>query len=233
MKKTLATLLAVLMCCSLHSQDFNTMSGDWIRLKVEHKNGDRLPNGHSLHALIRYHFTKKEVYIVGAGNTTPLTYVRTGNMLRIGPGQTLIIEDYTETALTLLEAEGNQPVRYYMIPTESFQASGRLRYPYEVINSDTVYSSASGIDPIYTGKNSFLYDIMAGFGQVTAGFDFSFVIKKDGTVGDVTINASTNPKQNKRLIQLVKKSSGKWIPATYKGKPINVRPSEKIALNNR
>ena len=73
--------------------------------------------------------------------------------------------------------------------------------------------------------------IMIGF-RDKVGFDYSYVVMKDGTIGDVTINASTNPKLNKRLTQLVKKSSGKWLPASYKGKPINVQINGKVSLNN-
>jgi hypothetical protein len=119
-----------------------------------------------------------------------------------------------------------------LIPTDSFQVSGRIKYPYEVIGADTIYINKPGIEPIYPkGNNGFMNDIVTGFSQ-PAGFNFTFVVQKDGTIGDVTIKASSNPKLDKRLIQLVKKTSGKWIPATYRDKPINVRQVSVISVNN-
>jgi hypothetical protein len=233
MKRMLGTLFVMFIFCSAYSQDFNTMAGDWIRVKAEYKDGGKLPNNHGSRVIVRYHFTKKEVYQVIASNTLPTAYSRTGNVLKIAPVQIFVIESYTDKQLTLVDAEGHQPVRYYLIPTDSFQVSGRLRYPFEVVDSDTIYSNTPGIEPIYPkGQNEFMNYIMTGFTQ-KVGFNFSYVVQKDGTIGNVTINASTNPKLNKRLVQLVKKSSGKWIPATYRGKPINVRQNGAISLNSR
>jgi hypothetical protein len=232
MKKMLATPLFVLINFLTFGQDFNTMTGDWIRVNAEFKDGRKIPGNHTSRVLIRYHFTKKEVYHISPGSTLPSEYVRTGNILKIGPVQTFAIEEYTDKALTLVD-NGREPIRYFLIPTDSFQISGLFKYPYEVINGDTVYTNRPGIEPIYPkGQNDFMTSIMTGFTQQVA-FDFSYVVKKDGTIGDVIINASTNEKLNKRLIQLVKKSSGKWIPGNYKGEPINVLQTEKIALNSR
>jgi hypothetical protein len=233
MKKTFVTLFVALINFSLYSQDFNTMEGDWMRVKVEYKDGEKVPNNNGSRALIRYHFTKKEIYQVIQGSTIPSEYTRTGNVLKIAPIQVFAIEAYTKKALTLVDADGAQPMRYYMIPTDSFQVSGRIKYLNEVVGTDTIYASAPGIEPLYAkGQNEFMKSLMMGFSQ-TVGFQFSYVVQKDGTIGDVTIKVSTNPKLEKRLIQLVKKTSGKWIPATYKGKPVNVRQSENLSLNNK
>jgi hypothetical protein len=229
MKKALAALFVISSYC-VNCQDFNTMAGDWIRVDVEYANGDRVPNGHNARAFVRYHFTKKEVFLV-SGNTLLTSYTRAGNQLRIGPIQSFIIERYSDSNLTLVEAHAADPIRYFLIPTDSFQVSGRLGYPFEVVGTDTVYKAMPGIEPIYPkGHDELNHSIVAGIAQ-QAAFDFSYVVKKDGTIGDVTVNASTKPKMNKRLIQLIKKSSGKWIPATYKGKSINVRQEDKIAMS--
>jgi hypothetical protein len=231
MKRTLTTLCVVFIFYSLAAQDFNTMAGDWMRVKAEYINGDRIPNNHSAHVFTRYRFAKKEVLLVFPGNAIPGTYTRTGNILKIGPVQSFLIEEYTDKSLTLVESAGANPIRYYLIPIDSFHVSAAFKYPYEIVDTDTIYSNTPGIEPIYPkGKSDFMNYLMAGFTQ-EVGFNFSYVVQKDGTIGDVTIAASTNPKLNKRLIQLVKKTSGKWIPGTYKGKAINVRENEKIAFN--
>lgn len=208
------------------------MTGDWIRVKAEYMDGGKIPNGNAAYAFVRYHFTKKEAHMVFTENTTPVPYARTGNVLKIGPVLEFNIEAYSKKALTLLELNQPDPIRYYLIPTDSFQVSGRVRYPYEVVGADTIYANAPGIEPIYPpGHNEFIRSIQSGFTQ-TVGFNFTYVVQKDGTIGDVTINASTNPKVDKRFIQLIKKSSGKWIPATYKGKPINVRQKGRLGFSH-
>lgn len=233
MKKTLVTLFAVSIFCSVYSQDSNTMAGDWIRVKAEYKDGGKLANNHASRVVVRYHFTDKEVYQVITTNTHRAAYTRIGNVLKIAPVQVFVIEAYTDNALTLVDAEGDHPIRYFLIPTDSFQVSGILKYPFEVVDTDTIYTNTPGIEPIYPkGQNEFMDYIMRGFTQ-QVGFNFSSVVQKDGTFGNVTVKASTNPKLNKRLVQLVKKSSGKWLPATYKGKPVNVRLDGAMAFNSR
>jgi hypothetical protein len=231
MKKTSTTLLIVFLYFSCYSQDFNTMTGDWMRIRSEYKDGRQVPSNDGSRILVRYHFTKKEVYQLMGGNTIPNTYTRTGNVLKIAPFQAFVIEEYTDKKLTLVEAEGGQPIRYYLIPIDSFQVSGKIKYPYEIINADTIYTITPGIEPIYPkGENEFMRSLMAGFTQ-QVGFNFTYVVQKDGTIGDISIKASTNPKLNKRLIQLVTKTSGKWIPARFRGKPINVRLRGEMSFN--
>lgn len=230
MKKTLTTLFVVLTYCSLHSQDFNTMEGDWIRVNAEYADGMKVPYNHGSRIFVRYHFTKKEVYQVVSGNTVISAYTRSGNVFNIPSVQDFVIEEYTDKTLRLVEVKGDHPIRYYMIPTDSFQVSGVLKYTYEVNGADTIYTSIPGIEPIYTkGQHEFINTIMMGLAQKVA-FTFTYVVQEDGTIGDVTVINSTNPKLNKRLIQLVKKSSGKWIPSTFRGKPIKVRQKETLSM---
>lgn len=221
--KELMTIILIGGCLTLNGQDSRTMAGDWIRIKAEYQDGSGSPRETGSRVFVRYHFTNKEPYQIFAESTHPGSYTRSGNILRIEPVHVFKIEDYTTSALTLIETGSSNPIRYFFVPLDSFQRSGHLRYRFEVTNNDTIYSIAPGIEPIYPkGQEEFMRSIMTGITQ-KVGFNFTYVVQKDGTIGDVTIKASTNPKQNKRLIQLIKKTSGKWIPATNKGQAINVR----------
>ena len=222
MKTSFATLFLVFIYCSLSGQDFNTMTGDWIRVKSEYSDGGKVPNNDPSRVYVRYHFTKKELYQIIFENTLPGVYTRTGNIFKIEPIQVFVIEHYTDKALTLVDAEGPRPIRYCLIPTDSFQTT--RKYVSEVVNGDSVYTVAPGIEPMYPkGQNEFMSSITSGFSQQTVAFNFTYIVQRDGTIGEVAIQVSSNPKLDKRLVQMVKKSSGKWIPATYHGKPINVR----------
>ncbi len=232
MKKSLITLLVVFIYCSLNGQDMKLISGDWMRIKAEFTDGQRIPRNHEANTLIRYHFTSKEVFNVFPGQTYSMPYTRTNNTLKIGPALKYSIEKYTDKAFTLVEEGEDRPIRYYLIPTDSFQIMGLIKYKYEVVETDTIYTTAPGIEPIFPeGQNEFMKSIIMGFsGKV--GFKFTYVVQKDGTIGDVSVISSSNTKQNKRLIKLVEKTSGQWIPASYKGKPIHVRQEATISVQN-
>jgi len=231
MKAVLIILLTVMSLLTIYGQDSRTMAGDWVRVKAEYQDGSGRPEEIGSRVLVRYHFTNKELHQIFAESTHPGGYTRSGNVLRVEPVQVFRIENYTNTALTLVESGGSHPIRYFFIPLDSFQRSGQIRYRFEVTDNDTIYFIAPGIEPIYPkGQEDFMRSIMTGFTQ-KAGFNFTYVVQKDGTIGDVTIKASTNPKLNKRLIQLLKKTSGMWLPATYKGRAINVRLNGSISFS--
>lgn len=229
--KVLPTVLFIFLCTAIQAQNFNTMTGDWIRVQAEYADGQRLPNNHYARVYQRYRFTKDEVYQVIGNTVLPSSYTRTGNDLKIGPAQRFMIEEYTDKSLRLVEAQGNDPARFYLIPIDSFQRMGFFKYAYTVVNADTIYTMNVGIEPIYPkGSMELLEEIMQGF-TVSVSFEYSYVVRKDGTIGEVEVLFTTNDKRNKRLIQMVQKSSGKWIPATWRGKAIDVKITSKMGVN--
>ncbi len=48
-----------------------------------------------------------------------------------------------------------------------------------------------------------------------------FIIKVDGSVTDVKVAKGNNEALVEEAIRVIIKSSGKWIPATRGGKPVN------------
>ncbi len=216
------TSLLVLSYQFANGQDFNSMAGDWMRVSAEYSDGKSIERNHHAGFYLRFHFTDKIVYQLFGANCTPSNYSRQGNLLKFEPTRAFAIEQYTSKSLTLLEPEGDHQLRYRLVPLDSFQRMGR-KYTFAVNNTDTVYNEATGLEPIfYKGSNEWMQMLMTGTsGTFTA--KYNFVVKKDGTIGDVEITVSTYPKLNKRLIQAIKKSSGKWIPATLHGKPVNVK----------
>jgi hypothetical protein len=218
----LITSLLVLSCQLANSQDFNSMAGDWMRINAEYSDGKSIERNHHARFFLRFHFTDKKVYQLIGSNCTPSNYSRQGNLLKIEPTRTFAIEQYTSKSLTLLEPEGEYQLRYHFVPLDSFQRMGR-KYNFTVNNTDTVYNEATGLEPIFSkGSNEWMQMLITGTSGTFAA-KFNFVVKKDGTIGDVEITVTTDPKLNKRLTQAIKKSSGKWIPATLHGKPVNVK----------
>jgi len=234
MKASLAAFCFLLVVSSISAQNFNTMTGDWMRVKAEFQDGGKLPRNHDANFLQRYSFTEDQVYLIAGNNTLPSKYTRTGGILNIALIQTYVIEKYDNKTLTILEGEGDASIRYYLIPLDSFTRSGMVRYNYTVSNADTIYTSTVGIEPIYPkGTMILMNELMKSLAVTNVGFEYTYVVKKDGTIGEIEILVSSDPKKNKRLIQAVKQSSGKWIPGTLRGKPIHVKLKEKFTLTNK
>lgn len=214
------------------AQNPGKLAGDWMRITATYSNGSELPYNHPARVFQRYVFYNNKALVVMGNSTTPMDYTLTANQLKLGPVQTFVVEAWASTGsaeMKLLDAKNS--VRYYFIPTDSFTVSGVMDYPFTVTGPDTVYTSTPGIEPVYTeGSMSLMKYIRQGFASVKGTLEFTVVVRKDGTVGDVEITLSTNEKLNKQLIKIVKKTSGKWIPGSIGGKPVHVKAPLNITM---
>jgi hypothetical protein len=218
------------MHTALIAQKSDALSGDWMRVTAKSSDGKELPYNHPGRIFQRYYFVKDKVLVVLGNTTTPMEYTLNANQLKLGPVQTFTVEQQSVKEMVLLETKNS--VRYYFIPTDSFTVSGVVRYESTISDSDTVYTSSLGIEPIYReGSMAFMKYIVQSFDPVDVSFEFTYVVQKDGKIGAVNIEFSTNEKYNKRLIQIVKKTSGKWLPGSIDGKAINVQAKGNITLS--
>jgi hypothetical protein len=229
MKKLLLIACVLFMHCALLAQSPDKLTGDWMRVTALYSNGGELPYNHPARIFQRYYFTKDKALIVLGNTTTPMEYTLTSNQLKLGPAQIFTVEQRGDKEMVFLEIKNS--VRYYFIPTDSFTVSGIIKHSYKLSNTDTVYTSALGIEPLYPeGSMAFMKHIMQSFDPVDVSFEFTYVVQKDGSIGAVEIVLSTNEKYNKRLIQSVRKTSGKWLPGAINGKPVNVQTKGNITL---
>jgi hypothetical protein len=229
MKLLLSIACFLFIFTQLVAQSSEPLTGDWMRVTATRADGRELPFDHPSRTIQRYYFLKDKVLVVMGSSTTPMEYSLTGNQLKLGPVQTFTVEKKSEREMTFMEAKNS--IRYYFIPTDSFTVSGIVKYPLTISASDTIYTNTIGIEPLYPqGTMAFMKYIMEGFGSVEVSFEFTYVVQKDGTIGEVQVPVSTNEKMNKRLIQLIKKSSGKWIPGAMHGKPLNVKMKGNLSL---
>jgi hypothetical protein len=214
---------------SVTAQNPGKLTGDWMRITATYGNGSELPYNHPARVFQRYVFYNNKALVVMGNSTTPMDYTLTANQLKLGPVQTFVVEASAGKEMKLLDAKNS--VRYYFIPTDSFTVSGMMDYPFTVTGPDTVYTSTPGIEPVYTeGSMSLMKYIRQGFASVKGTLEFTVVVRKDGTVGDVEITLSTNEKLNKQLIKILKKTSGKWIPGSIGGKPVHVKAPLNITM---
>jgi hypothetical protein len=229
-KPLLSLVILLWLRAPLVAQESGSLSGDWMRVKAEFRDGRQLPGNHHARVIQRYYFVKDKVYLIVGGQTNPSSFSVAGGTLQIGPAQTFEIEHYADEELVLLER--GEGVRQILIPRDSFTISGIVKYTYVVQDPDTIYTVRTGIEPVYAdGHREFMRTIQEGFTAVkAAAFTFTYVVLKDGSIGEVEVTKSTNEKLNKILVKQVKRTSRKWIPATLNGKPINVQMSGNISL---
>jgi hypothetical protein len=214
------------------------ITGDWIRVKAEYTDGSPLGRNNTAGTYLRYRFQKPKCYAVVSNLSEEREYSQTGNSLKFGKFLEFIVEQSSDTSLVLSEPRTSgavTPIRYYFIPTKSFTASKKHTYAYTFSDTDTIYARNTGIEPIYTegNFNGFTSHLMQKFSGVSAiAFDFDFVVLKDGSIGDVTITSSTDEKKNKKLIQAVKQTSGKWISARIAEQAVNVRITQRFNMGS-
>jgi hypothetical protein len=232
------TCLFLLFCSYSVAQTITPITGDWIRVKAEYADGSPLSRNHPATTYLRYNFKKPKCYTVVSNLFEEREYLHTGNTLRFGKFLDYVVEQSVDTSLILSEPRTSgavTPIRYYFIPTKKFTASKKNTYPYTVTEADTIYTRNAGIEPIYTdgnfgGFNGYLLQKFSGVKAIA--FEFTFVVLKDGSIGDVTISSSTDEKKNKKLIQVIKQTSGKWLSARIAEQAVNVRISERFNMGS-
>lgn len=230
------TFLLIIIFTSVYfiglAQSPSAITGDWILTDVMYSDGSQLlPADRETRTLKRYYFINNKVFVVLGNTTFPMDYTRAGNELRLGPVQTFTIEQYSDKALILLEVKKDRKAeRYFFIPVDSFTVSDIWKYQHTTLNTDTVYTTAPGISPIYLleDKMTFMDFVSQGLGYFSPPLEFSFVVKKDGTIGAVEILSTSSEKLKSRLTKVIMKTSGKWVPGAIKGKPVNVKITEEF-----
>ena len=165
----------------------------------------------------------------------PFTYQ--GGVFTMGSFQKFIVEKSSDEELVLLETgdlQGRTPIRYTFTPTSQYTLKMKSKYAFALEGIDTIYTEAKGIEPIYRegSSNGFKKALMEQLvGSKALAVEYSFVVKNDGTIGNVEIISTTDPKKNKKLIKAVQQTSGDWIPAKLGERAINVKVSDSFSLS--
>lgn len=199
-----------------------------MRVKAQYSDGASIPRNHPANFPMRYRLEKNKVYIVFSNFQEERDYSVTGNKLALTPLPIYLIEKFTNKELLLTETRvtgATSPIRHFFIPTDSFTLSRKNSYQFTATENDTTYDSSLGIEPLFKGHpNGLLNYLMEKFmNEKALAVKFTVVILKDGSVGNVEIISTINDKQNKRLIQTIQKTSGKWIPAHLGKRLIKVK----------
>jgi periplasmic protein TonB len=123
--------------------------------------------------------------------------------------------------------------------SDSFDGSMGRGLLNEVITDETIYDFNDLVDlPSFIGGSSQLHDFLETNliypkepleNEIEGVIMVYFVINKDGTVSDITVEDGNKDLQ-REAVRMVQKTSGKWESGKLKGKPIRVRAKMSIAF---
>ncbi|HVU58179.1 MAG TPA: energy transducer TonB [Puia sp.] len=205
----------------LYGQKKQLLQKSWIKTGLY-----SLPDGRQVPdtTYTRYTFLKKNAIISFTPNWDGASYDWSldGNKLTLGFGS-WEIEELTDSTLTLTQPEYSKIklcAEEYLV-----RDSARLIQVGE-FNNEPVYKGTWYVTPRwkkgslegYIHKAMSVYEI-----RKASYFEASYIITKQGTVENVKVLSSIIPDFDATVVDLLKKTSGQWIPAAFHGQPVQTQ----------
>lgn len=125
----------------------------------------------------------------------------------------------------IIKSENSEPLLIKMVYKPTLDISFPADY-FVAKNGEKVYINQPNIlEPKFLNSKSSAMDYIYSYFNYPeykkGGFVVRFVISKTGKMEGLRIEASSNNKYDQRLINAVKKTEDKWLPAQYQGQKVN------------
>lgn len=206
----------------------DALKGEWIKEDITLADGSKVFDPGVINSSLIYEFINGDTLLVTYnGENRYHRYVLSDSTLNFS-GKEYKIDRLEKPLLELVEtnpAVGFMALRIKMVfkPTFDYGISPKT---YQAKNGEIVYERVPGIvDPKFVSRGVTAMDaIYREFGfpdYRKGGFVVRFVITKEGKMEGERIVASSHQRYDERLIKAVRKTSGKWLPAKFNGKPVN------------
>lgn len=251
MKKTLLFFSTIFSCLigETHAQtDFKSkILGEWVKLDIRMRDSSKIYNESVIQSDVRYTFQPNDsARVVYNNQTSKIPYEIQDSLLTINKTLTYRISKLTDELLILDDAlsDDNTAIKIIMQPARLYNI-GFIPKFYISKGNDTVYAARRNyLEPYFLDAEASAMDYISErftFPDYKAGeFRTRFVVTKEGKVRAIEILNSTHPKYDEDLKKAIKKTDGKWYPATWEGKPVNIEMeigfdlgwSEKQRLRN-
>lgn len=220
-------VLMLLNTLDSSSQNKKLIQGAWVRYDTENLSG-KVTGPDTLYT--RYCFDKSSLYVsfYPGWDDYKLNWTLKENDLTIG-FDTYKIEALTDSTLTIA-LEGFRRVKFwaenylcqqekYLILLDSF-------------NNAPVYKANNYITPRYANHVSFQHAIGKALEQENikraAYFMATFIVTDKGKIENVRVVNGINSEFDTDVVNFIKKTSGNWIPANFKGVPIQTQTFYEI-----
>ncbi len=252
MKTLLLLLLPIYIFAQNSIENYSKeqlIGSDWIKTDIRLRDNSKIYNEQILRLPLRYRFLNEDsVLITSKGASQKFFYRMSNNLISIpktdgklrisslDDKKMVIIEDMKDTTAAQFRIEFAKS-DYYNI--------GYTPQSYLTQGNDTVYIAQQNyLEPIFLDDFRNPMDFISekfNFPEWrTAEFTVRFIITKNGEVKGIKVEGTAD-KYNDNLINAVKKTRGKWLPAIWEGKPVNAEMklyfdfgySEQQALKNK
>lgn len=232
MKSCTLFIIFIFLFSQTKAQNGKKIQKSWIKTSIEDLSG-KISDADTLYT--RYDFGKSTLNIsfYPGWNTYEQSWSTNGNHIKVG-FDTYNIEELTDTSFTIA-LEGFKRIKLlaedYLSNQEVYLDSiGNF-------NNNTLYKANNFITPRYTGKNDFRTFIQsAGEGKYSIKkanyFLVTFVITETGELQNIKIIKGIFEGFNNEIIKQLNKTSKKWRPAYFRGKPIQTEMFYEIRYLN-
>ncbi|MBA4851809.1 energy transducer TonB [Emticicia sp. BO119] len=204
--------------------------GDWIKEDIRLKDGSPILDKTVRDIQLRYIFEKNGTSrVVYDGRAGDRPYQVNHDTLIVGGDTFYKIEEVSDIKMVLqqITADSSATALKIMFTPAHLYNVGFMPEKYRTKGGDTIYVfKPNYLEPFFIDAD------MNASHYISENFDFPefrtgdfytrFIITKNGEVKGIEILRTTNDRYNNKLIAAIKKSEGKWKPAMWEGKPVNV-----------
>jgi hypothetical protein len=205
--------------------------GDWIKDDIRLKDGSPILNDEVKNMQLRYIFSENDEFIITInGKSGKGTYKVIGDTIKVGTSTYLQVLEIEEIKLVVQEINLDplappSKAKITFIPARIHNL-GYFPEKYRTKGQDTIYISKHNyLEPFFLDPDNAAAQFISNnfyFPEHKAGdFYTRFIITKTGEIKGIEILSSTHEKYNDYLIKAIKSTQGKWLPATWEGKPVN------------
>lgn len=225
--------------------------GEWVKDEIRLKDGSPILLEEVKNMQLRYVFSEKGKFLITIdGKSGISSYQIIGDTIQIGKSTLLKVLEISEVKLVVQELHKDpiaepSKVKISLIPARIHNL-GYFPEKYRTKGQDTIYiSKRNYLEPIFLDNEKsaaqFISDNFYFPAFKVGDFYSRFIITKLGEIKGIEILSSTDEKYNNKLIEAIKTSKDKWLPATLEGKPVNTEIkmgfdmgwSEKMAAKNK
>lgn len=221
-------LLCVLLIHTIgFSQNKTLTSHAWLKQRVENLS-DQQMEVDTLY--IRYKFEKSKLYIsfYPTWSDYQVNWTIRDNQLTIG-FDTYTIEELTDTSLTIAL---NGFRRISFLAEDYCNSLEKHLQQIGEYNGKPLYQANKFITPRYSTKESLRPHIEQGTKEYSipnaSYFRVTFIVTEEGKVENIKIISSILEGFDNAVVSQLKKTSGKWQPATFNGKAIQTETFYEI-----
>lgn len=204
--------------------------GDWIKEDIQLRDGSPILDKEIKNIQLRYIFDKNGTSrVVYDGKAGDRPYRIRHDTLIIGSDTFYKIDKASDIKLVLQQISSDSAansLKLIFTPANLYNI-GYIPEKYRTKGGDTIYVfKPNYLEPFFMdaemNASQYISDNF-DFPEYRAGdFYTRFIITTTGEVKGIEILKSTSERFNNKLIAAIKKSEGKWKPAIWEGKPVNV-----------